>query len=161
MMKYYYKRKSQADDLQAIEDQGIGAAIRDQLNDRFLEQNNELISQFEQDLQKETAFLGVLMQNAFQELLDKAKEDFFAELEKKNMDSFNKITETFIDGVYQDRRSGKGIENTDVATLVKQAQNLFDKEAYSNFKTISEKYLTQVKDEIASQVGGASAVAEY
>jgi hypothetical protein len=37
VMKYYYKRKSQADDLKSIEDQGIGAAIRDQLNDRFIE----------------------------------------------------------------------------------------------------------------------------
>ena len=71
------------------------------------------------------------------------------------MDSFNRITETFIDGVYQDRRSGKGIESQDQATLVKQAQNLFDKEAYSNFQTLSEKYLKQVKDEIESQVGGA------
>jgi len=40
------------------------------------------------------------MQNAFDGVINKAKEDFYADLEKKNMDSFNKITETFIEGVY-------------------------------------------------------------
>jgi len=83
------------------------------------------------------------------------------ELAKKNMDTFNEITVSMIDSVYQERIKGNGIEKKELDNIVKQAQKKFDKDAYTNFKSLNDKYLTQLKDEISSQLGGAQAVAEY
>lgn len=99
------------------------------------------------------------MQNAFEPLTNKTKEDMLSELAKMNMDTFNEITVSMIDSVYQDRRKGTGIEKKELDKLVKQAQKKFDKDAYTNFKSLNDKYLAQLKDEINSQLGGAQAIA--
>ena len=43
----------------------------------------------------------------------------FEELSKKNMDSFNEITVSMIEGVYQDRKKGTGIEKKELDNIVK------------------------------------------
>lgn len=101
------------------------------------------------------------MQNAFDHTIQQTKKDMFEELAKKNMDTFNEITISMIDGVYQDRRKGTGIEKKELDKIVKQAQKKFDKDAYTNFKTLSDTYVAKLKDEINEQLGGSQAVAEY
>jgi hypothetical protein len=69
---------------------------------KFNEENKEAVARFEKQLQDETKYLGVLIQNQFEEEFTELKQKFNADLKDRNFQSFNQLTLQFIKHLHEE-----------------------------------------------------------
>jgi hypothetical protein len=72
------------------------------ISQRFNEQNAADLAKFEKKLHDETKYLGVLIQNQFEEEFLALKTGFHKELKDKNYQTFNELTKQFVEHIYED-----------------------------------------------------------
>lgn len=77
------------------------------IHEKFVTANKNAVDKFEKKLYEETKFLGVLVQNQFEEEFIALKAQFNKELNDQNFAAFEQVTRDFIEHVYNEQHKSK------------------------------------------------------
>jgi hypothetical protein len=103
LAQYLYRRRQNGQKLKEIQNSEFTEEMKKIIHLRFNEQHNVAVSKFEKHLYDETKYLGVLVQNSFEQEFKKLKADFHRELKEKNFETFNELTGQFVEHIYQEQ----------------------------------------------------------
>lgn len=95
MVKFNFQQKQGFDNIESVKNSEAGESLQAAIQSRFVAQNSILMARFEDELNSEEKKLTPLVRISSAMQFIKYKRDFYSELQEKNIESFDQLSETY------------------------------------------------------------------